>query len=95
MVPIESICCKSKQPVITIAVLTKESHEFNGFFTKLLVINREDFRIEKRGLRHTSGTFFKLDRSNFKVAKKFLNGKINSLENQGLLLSEKQKNRGR
>jgi len=58
-----------------IAVLTEEPHEFNGFYTKLLVINREDFRIEKLGLRHSSGTFFKLDHSNFKVARKFLNGK--------------------
>jgi hypothetical protein len=55
-----------------IAILTKELHEFNGFYTKLLVINRKDFRIEKRGLRHASGTFFKLDRSNLKIAKKFL-----------------------
>jgi len=58
-----------------IAVLTKEPHEFDGFYTRLLVINREDFRIENRGLRHVSGTFFKLDRSNFKIAKKFLKGK--------------------
>ncbi len=58
-----------------IAVLTKVPHEFNGFYTKLLVINRQDFRIEKCGLRHASGTFFKLDRTNFKVAKKFLNEK--------------------
>jgi hypothetical protein len=55
-----------------IAVLTEKPHEFNGFYTRLLVINREDFRIEKSGLRHTSGTFFKLDHPNFKVAKKFL-----------------------
>lgn len=75
MVSIKSLCRKSKPSVITIAVLTKEPHEFNGFYTKLLVINLEDFRIEKHGLRHASGTFFKLDRSNFKVAKKFLNEK--------------------
>jgi len=74
-VSIESLSCKSKPPVITIAILTKIAYEHNGFYTKLLVINREDFRIEKRGLRHTSGAFFKLDRSNFKVAKKFLNEK--------------------
>ncbi len=92
---IESLSCKSKPPVMKIAVLTKELHEFNGFYTKLLVINRVDFRIEKRGLRHASGTFFKLNRSNFKVAKKFLNGKRNSLENQGILLSEKQKKQGK
>jgi hypothetical protein len=55
-----------------IAVLTKEPHEFNGFYTKLLVINREDFRIEKSGLRHSSGTFFKLDHLNLEIAKKFL-----------------------
>jgi hypothetical protein len=72
---IENLCCKSKPAVMKIAVLTKEAHEFNGFYTKLLVINREDFKIEKRGLRHTSGTFFKLDRSNFKIAKQFLNKK--------------------
>ena len=59
-------------PHIKIAVLTEEPHEFNGFYTKLLVINRKDFRIEKRGLRHASGTFFKLDRSSLKIAKKFL-----------------------
>jgi hypothetical protein len=58
-----------------IAVLTQEPHEFNGFYTRLLVINREDFRIEKSGLRHSSGTFFKLDYSNFKTAKNFLNDK--------------------
>jgi len=43
------------------------------FYTKLLEINRRDFRIEKHGVRHASGTFFKLDRSNFKAAKRFLN----------------------
>ena len=59
----------------TIAVLTEKPHEFNGFYTRLLVINREDFRIEKSGLRHSSGTFFKLDHSNFERAKKFLNEK--------------------
>ena len=56
-----------------IAILTEESHEHNGFHTKLLEINRQDFRIEKHGVRHASGTFFKLDRSNFKVSKQFLN----------------------
>ena len=62
-------------PHIKIAVLTEEPHEINGFYTKLLVINREDFEIEKRGVRHASGIFFKLDRSSFKIAKQFLNEK--------------------
>ena len=56
-----------------IAILTEEAHELNGFHTKLLEINRQDFRIEKHGIRHASGIFFKLDRSNFSVAKQFLN----------------------
>ncbi len=58
-----------------IAILTKTAYELNGFYTKLLLINRKDFKIEKRGVKHASGTFFKLDRSNFKVAKQFLNKK--------------------
>ena len=72
---VESLCCKRKLSVMKIAVLTEEPHEINGFYTKLLLINRKDFKIEKRGVKHTSGTFFKLDRSNFKIAKKFLNEK--------------------
>jgi len=58
-----------------IAILTEAPHEHNGFRTKLLEINRQNFRLEKRGVRHVSGTFFKLDRSNFKTAKQFLNGR--------------------
>lgn len=58
---------------IEIAILTKKTYEVNGFYTRLLVINRKDFRIEKRGIKHASGIFFKLDRLNFKVAKQFLN----------------------
>lgn len=61
---LERLCCK-KPPAMKIAILTEEPHEFNGFYTRLLVINREDFRIEKSGLRHSSGIFFKLDHSNF------------------------------
>jgi len=72
---IENLCCNNKPAVMKIAILTQEPHEINGFYTKLIVINREDFRIEKRGLRHTSGIFFKLDRTNFKIARKFLNKK--------------------
>ena len=62
-------------PRMKIAILTKTAYELNDFYTKLLVINRQYFRIEKRGVKHVSGTFFKLDQSNFKIAKQFLNNK--------------------
>ena len=64
---------KNSNSMLKIAILTQKPYELNGFDTKLLVINRQDFRIEKHGIRQTSGIFFKLDRSNFKVAKQFLN----------------------
>ncbi len=64
---------KNINNMLKIAILTQKPYELNGFYTKLLVINRQDFRIEKHGIRHTSGIFFKLDRSNFKVTKQFLN----------------------
>ena len=67
------LCYKSKLSDIKIAILTKKAYEVNDFYTKLLEINRQDFRIEKHGVRHASGTFFKLDSSNFKAAKQFLN----------------------
>lgn len=69
----EHLCCKDKSATMKIAILTEEPHEHNGFYTKLLEINQQDFRIEKHGIRHSSGTFFKLDRSSFKAAKQFLN----------------------
>ncbi len=72
---VESLCSKRKLSVMEIAILTQEPHEINGFYTKLLLINRKDFKIEKRGVKHASGTFFKLDCSNFKIAKQFLNKK--------------------
>ena len=44
---------RTTRPHTKIAILTEQQHEINGVYTKLLVINREDFKIEKRGVRHT------------------------------------------
>ena len=52
--------------------MKQDIHTINSH-TKLLEINQLDFRIEKHGVRHASGTFFKLDCSNFKATKQFLN----------------------
>lgn len=54
------------------AVLTKKPRIMNGLSTKLLVIDRDNFRLALNGLYHASGAFFKLDRTNYQAAKHFL-----------------------
>lgn len=57
-----------------IAILTKTSRLVDGYQTRLLEINRESFRLDKYGLRHSSGAFFALDAENYQRASNFLCG---------------------